>query len=445
MRKTKEEINNQKQITMKRLNIILGLLILAQFSWAQSDILSPAPTQDMPIVITGATAHLGNGTKIDNAAIAFSKGKISFVGRAADWSGTDDHIMIDATGKHVYPGFISANTTLGLREIDAVNATRDEREIGMLNPNVRSIIAYNTDSDIIPTLRSNGVLMAQVCPVGGRMSGKSSIVQLDAWNWEDAAYKMDEGQHLNWPSAFSYNWRRGTFGKNKDYNKEIKAIREFLDDAKAYCSISEDKLEQANLKLESMRMCFDKKAQLYIHVNSAKEIQESVLFAEEYGMKIVIVGGVEAYKITDFLVEHQIPVILQRVTSLPNGNDVDIDMPFKKASLLEDAGVLYCFSVGGFWRERNLPFQAGQSVAFGLDYEAAVSSLTLKTAVILGIDDRVGSLERGKDATLFISDGDALDYLGNKVGRIFIQGRDVSTENKQKALYRKYKKKYERQ
>ena len=220
---------------------------------------------------------------------------------------------------------------------------------------------------------------------------------------------------------------------------------EFMKDAQNYCNMPKDKVETINLKLESMRACFDGDAQLYIHVNSAKEIQESVLFAETYGMKPVIVGGVEAYKITDFLVEHSIPVILQRVTSLPYGNDVDIDMPFKKASLLEEAGVLYCFSVGDFWRERNLPFQAGQSVAFGLDYEAAVSSLTLKTAVILGVDDRVGSLEKGKDATLFISEGDALDYLGNKVERIFIQGRDVSTENKQKALYRKFKKKYEEQ
>ena len=430
---------------MRRLTIILGLLIFAQFSWAQSDILSPAPAQDMPVVITGATAHLGNGSKIENAAIAFSKGKITFVGKAEDWSGTDDHKTINAEGKHVYPGFISTNSTLGLREIDQVNATRDEREIGMLNPNVRSIIAYNTDSDVIPTLRTNGVLMAQVCPVGGRLSGKSSVVQLDAWNWEDAAYNMDEGQHLNWPSAFSYNWRRGTFGKNKNYNKEVKSLMEFMKDAQNYCNMPKDKVETINLKLESMRACFDGDAQLYIHVNSAKEIQESILFAEAYGMKPVIVGGVEAYKITDFLVEHSTPVILQRVTSLPYGNDVDIDMPFKKASLLEEAGVLYCFSVGDFWRERNLPFQAGQSVAFGLDYEAAVSSLTLKTAVILGVDDRVGSLEKGKDATLFISEGDALDYLGNKVERIFIQGRDVSTENKQKALYRKFKKKYEEQ
>lgn len=445
MKRTREENNNQKKKLMKRLNIILGLLVLAQFSWAQSDILSPAAAQDMPVVITGATAHLGNGSKIENAAIAFSKGKITFVGKAADWSGRDDHAMINAEGKHVYPGFISTNSTLGLREIDQVNATRDEREIGMLNPNVRSIIAYNTDSDVIPTLRSNGVLMAQVCPVGGRLSGKSSVVQLDAWNWEDAAYTKDEGQHLNWPSAFSYNWRRGTFGKNKNYNKEIKSVKDFFEDATAYCDMPKEKISTANLKLEAMCACFENKAQLYIHVNSAKEIQESVLFAESFGLKPVIVGGVEAYKITDFLVQHNIPVILERVTSLPYGNDVDIDMPFKKAALLEEAGVLYCFSVGDFWRERNLPFQAGQSVAYGLNYEAAVSGLTLKTAVILGIADRVGSLERGKDATLFISEGDALDYLGNKVERIFIQGRDVSTENKQKALYRKFKKKYEEQ
>jgi imidazolonepropionase-like amidohydrolase len=430
---------------MRQIKLAIGLMLFVQTIWAQSDILSPAAAQDMPVVIIGATAHLGNGQKIEKAAIAFDKGKITFVGQADRWSGADDHVTIMAEGKHLYPGFISTNTTLGLREIDAVNATRDEREIGSLNPNVRSIIAYNTDSDIIPTLRSNGVLMAQVCPVGGRLSGKSSIVQLDAWNWEDAAYKTDEGQHLNWPSAFSYNWRKGTYGKNKKYVKAIESLKTFFDDAKAYCEIPKDQLTVSNLKLESMRACFDKKAQLYIHVNSAREIQQSVLFAESYGMKPVIVGGVEAYKITDFLLEHDVAVILKRVTSLPDRNDVDIDMPFKKAAILEEAGVLYCFSVGDFWRERNLAFQAGQSVAYGLDYEAAVSGLTIRTARILGIDKYVGSLEKGKDATLFISEGDALDYLGNKVEKIFIQGRDVTTENKQKALYRKYKKKYESQ
>lgn len=427
---------------MKNLVIILTIMLGVQWSFGQSDILSPAPAQDMPVVIVGATAHLGNGATIENAAIGFRNGKITFVEKADDTVWTDDHRVIRAEGKHVYPGFISVNTTLGLREIDAVTATRDEREIGMLNPNVRAIIAYNTDSDVIPTLRSNGVLLAQVCPVGGRLSGKSSVVQLDAWNWEDAAYNADEGQHLNWPSAFSYNWRRGTFGKNKRYSEQVTDLDAFFKDAKAYNMLAADAHDVSNLKLEAMRAVFDGDANLYIHVNSAREIQESILFAEKYGITAVIVGGVEAYKIADFLVEHQVPVILNRVTSLPYGTDTDIDMPFKKASVLEDAGVLYCFSVGDFWRERNLAFQAGMSVGFGLDYDAAVAGLTLKTAQILGIDEQVGSIEVGKDATLFISEGDALDYLGNQVTRIFIQGRDVTTENKHKALYRKFNDKY---
>ena len=430
---------------MKYINIVIGLIFAVVGLQAQSDVLSPAPEQDMPTVILGATAHLGDGSVIENAAVAFEDGKITFVGTVDRWSGTDDHRVINAKGKHLYPGLISVNTTLGLTEIEQVNATRDEREIGMLNSNVRSIIAYNTDSDVIPTLRSNGVLMAQVCPRGGRLSGRSSVVQLDAWNWEDAAYNMDEGQHLNWPSFYRYNWRQGTYGKNKDYVKDVESMTEFFDQAKKYCSLKDSEIEVINLKLEAMRACFEGNARLYVHVDKAKGIQEAVLFGEKYGIKVVIVGGRESYMVTEFLVEHNTPVILNRVTSLPGGTDVDIDMPFKKAAILEEAGVLYCFSVGDFWRERNLAFQAGQSVAYGLDYEAALSSMTLRTAVILGIDDRTGSIQKGKDANMFISDGDALDYLGNQVSRIFIQGRDVTTENKHKALFKKFENKYKNQ
>lgn len=183
---------------------LMSWILVALFSTISfAQIPTPALPQSQPIVLRGGTAHIGNGQVIENSIIRFENGKITFVGTSGEFIPDDNTKIIDAAGKHIYPGLIAANTTIGLSEIEAVRATLDFNETGELNPNVRSIIAYNTDSKIIPTIRSNGVLLAQITPRGGRISGTSSIVELDAWNWEDAAYKTDIGIHLNWPSKFS--------------------------------------------------------------------------------------------------------------------------------------------------------------------------------------------------------------------------------------------------
>jgi len=400
----------------------------------------PAGPQTQPILISGATAHLGNGEVIESSLVAFENGKITFVGNIAAGRGFPGHRIIEASGKHLYPGFIAPNTTLGITEIGAVRATRDMREVGSLNPNVRSLIAYNTDSEVTPTVRSMGVLLAQVTPQGERISGESSIVELEGWNWEDAAYKTDDGIHLNWPNASSFNFFTRSVRKNKNYDKQIKEVKAFFQQAQAYAKQAVPK--KKNLKFEAMRGLFDGSKKLYVHTNLAKSIQEAVVMAKEFDIRPVIVGGRDTWMVADFLRENEVPVILRKTQSLPRFRDDDVDMPFKTPRLLQEAGVLFCFSEEGNWAQRNLAFQAGQAVGFGLDYEDAVKGLTSNTAKILGIDKTVGTIETGKDATFFLSVGDALDMRSSEVTQAFIRGKEINLDNKQKILYRRFQAKY---
>jgi imidazolonepropionase-like amidohydrolase len=432
-----------KHLKIKIMKYIINTFffcLLTAVSFAQQ---TPAPTQSQAIAIIGATAHIGNGEVINNSIITFDEGKITNVGDATTVRIDRGQFgkIIDASGKHIYPGFITVNTQLGLVEIGAVGATRDAREIGFINPNIRAIVAYNTDSEVVPTTRANGVLLAQIVPQGGRISGQSSIVELDAWNWEDAAYKLDDGIHLNWPSISGWSWSTQSVSKNENYDKQIKEIEDYMAEAKSY--IDNKSYTHTNLKFEAMKGLFDGSKKLYIHTGTIKTITQSVLIAKQYGVTPVIVGGRDSWMITDFLKENNVAVLLHKAHDLPPTEDSDIDQPFKTAVALQKAGVLFAFHMDDApMQERNLPFQAGQAVGFGLDKEAAVSALTLNTAKILGIDKSAGSLETGKDATLFISAGDALDYRTNKVEVAFIRGKEISLDDKQKALYRKYSEKY---
>ncbi len=426
---------------MKNISLFIGLLFAAGLA-AQTPV--PAPPQEMPVYIVGATAHLGNGQVLENSIIAFEQGKITLV-RTPQTLGQVNlsrYKIIDAKGKHVYPGFIAPNTQLGLVEISAVRATVDASETGQLNPNARAIIAYDTDSEVPPTVRAQGILLAQVTPQGGLLSGQSSIVQLDAWNWEDAAYKTDIGLHLNWPTLFSFSWRQGGWSKNENYDKEVEIIESYLSEAQAYCKNA--KPAAHNLKLDAACSLFNGSRKLFLHADDAKAITSGVLLAKRYGITPVVVGGRDAGVLADFLKENNVPVILDNVHALPSRDDADVDEPFALPAKLYRSGVLFCFSMNGFWQQRNLAFQAGHAVGFGLPYEQAVSALTLNTAKILGIDATAGSLEEGKDATLFICEGDALDMRSSNVSMAFINGRQISLDHKQKELYRKFKTKYER-
>jgi imidazolonepropionase-like amidohydrolase len=422
-----------------RLKVFAVLFCLSYYVQAQTPV--PAPAQKLPVLILGATAHLGNGTVISNSAVGFENGKLTLVADATTirLDRTKYAKIFDATGKHIYPGFIAPNSTVGLVEIELSRETVDIAETGAMNPNVRALIAYNADSEIPPTLRTNGVLMAQITPVGGVLSGASSVVQMDAWNWEDATIRADDGLHLHWPALRQFGFPEGENPeqkKNEQYDKEVQSLHRFFSEAKAYSQKAAP--ETRNLKMEAMRGLFDRKQNLYIHVDNARTMQEAVLFAEQYGVRPVLVEAADSWMVADFLKAHQVPVILAPTQRLPSRADEDVDQPFKTAATLQQSGVLFAFSSVGYWRQRNLPFQAGQAVGFGLPYEAAVSAITLNAAKILGIDGTAGSLETGKDATLFINEGDALDMRTCQVTAVFIQGREVNLDNKQKELYKKF-------
>lgn len=430
---------------MRKITIIVLLLCISLFTKAQH---KPAEKQSKSILILNATAHLGNGQIIENSAIGFKDGKITLVADAKLIKLSKDayETTIDATGKHVYPGFIAPNSTLGLVEIDAVKSSDDEEEIGSFNPHVRSIIAYTAESKVIETVRPNGILMAQITPRGGRISGTSSIVQLDAWHWKDALIKENDGIHLNFPAAFrkSGSWfEPGTIEANKDYTKQLEEINAFFSNSKAYLANTP---KERNLIFESMKGLFDGTQTLFVHADSEKQIIDAIQQAHENGInKMVIVGGFEAYKTADLLLKNQIGVLLRRVHDMPFSEDQDIDLPYKMAKILTDKGILVGLDNSGDkerMQTRNLPFLAGTCAAYGLDKEQALQLITLNTAKILGIDTLCGSLELGKDATLFISEGDALDMRTNKLTNAFIQGRMIDLETHQTQLYNKYKEKY---
>lgn len=421
---------------------IIHTLLVTAFAANANAQQVPAPPQGKAIVITGATVHVGNGDVIENGAVAFDEGKITFVG-ATNKAPQEGAQVIDAKGKHVYPGLIAPFTRLGLVEIGAVRATQDYREAGVFNPSLRSIIAYNTDSRVTPTVRSNGILMAQIVPSGGWVSGQSSVVELDGWNWEDAAYKIDNGIVMSFPAPYQrLGWWAAPGGvkANKDYEKQIKAIKDFLKDAKSY---AEGKPKVTNLKFEAMRGVFDGSKRLYISTNYVKAMMSAVEMCKDLGIQeYVLVGAADAWQITDYLKKNEVKIMLARTQRLPNRRHEDVDQPFKTPKALEDAGITYCLMFDDYWKVRDLPFQGGQAVAFGLGKEDALKSMTLNAARVLGIDATVGSLEVGKDATLIISEGDVMDQLTNQVTDAFIRGKAIDLDNKQKALYRKFKAKY---
>lgn len=394
------------------------------------------------------TAHLGNGKVIKNSAIAFKDGKLTLVADASTIrlaAGAYDE-TIDATGKQIYPGFIAANSTLGLVEIDAVKSSDDQSEIGEMNPSVRSLIAYNAESKVIETVRPNGILMAQITPRGGTISGTSSVVQLDSWNYQDGVIKENDGIHLNFPSIYNVTgwWAEpGGATLNKDYAKEIAEIKTFLVSSKAYQG---ETSKERNLVYESTKGLFNATQTLFIHADYELQIIDAIKVAQEIGIaKIVIVGGFEAYKCADLLKDNAIGVLLRRVHDMPEFDDQDVNLPYKMAKILTDKGIVVGLENSGDMERmntRNLPFLAGTCAAYGLDKEQALQLITSNTAKLLGIDSFCGTLETGKDATLFISDGDALDMRTNKLSKAYIQGRLLTLENHQSKLNDIYKEKY---
>jgi imidazolonepropionase-like amidohydrolase len=425
--------------------LIWSLALLSNVTSAQETIYPVGP-QKGTTAITHATVHVGNGTVINDATVVFEKGKITAVG--AGISAPANATVVDATGKQVYPGLILSNSYLGLKEVGSgVRGSNDLTEIGENNASIRSLVSYNTDSKIINVLRSNGILLAHVAPEGELIDGQSSVVQLDAWNYEDAAYKADIGQFIEIPSLVVRQRGRGFMRAPqaadplKEAFNKIETLKTFFTEAKAY--LQEKNHANNNLKFEAVRGLFEGKQKLFVRANEVKQMLIAIDIAKEFGFKLVIVGASEAFQIAPILAGNNIPVILDNQHALPATEDDDIDQPYKLPAQLTKAGVLVSLSdMSENTKQRNLSFNAGTAATYGLTKEEALSAITLNSAKVLGIDNMTGSLETGKDANIVISNGDLLDMRGNQVVRAFIQGRDISLDNKQKQLFERYKHKY---
>ena len=435
---------------MRKSYITLSALLLAAVTaYGQADIY-PASAEKGKIFISGGTVHVGNGQVLENTSIEIDNGKIVQVGQNIT-PGSGDQV-IDAKGKQVYPGLILPVTDLGLKEIaEGVRGSNDFEEIGDLNPDVRAIVAYNTASNIINVDRSNGILLAGVTPEGGAISGSSSVVQMDAWNYEDAAYKLDQGIHMNMPSFISRPRRFGGGGgfarpeAGEDPTtaslQKVEELKNFFREAKAY--LAEPTHVHTNIKFESVKGLFNHTQKLFVHCEQVKQMLIAIDFAHEFGFDVVLVGASESFQIADLLAQNHIAVILDQEHALPATEDDDIDQPFKTPAVLQKAGVLFALNDRhDETRYRNLPFNAGVAAAYGLSREQALQAITLSTAQILGIADRTGSIEVGKDANIVISEGDILDMRTSIVTAAFIQGRQINLANKGTQLYERYKYKY---
>ena len=435
----------------KKINFLTALILLSCIAFAQPNIY-PAPANNGIILLTNGTIHVGNGKVISNGSILINKEKIEKVGTGI--SAPSGAQVIDLNGKHIYPGLISPLTNLGLMESGSGAPGYDDyNELGEINPSVRSIVAYNSDSKIINVLRSNGILFANVVPQseGGSsqlISGSSTVVQLDAWNWEDAAYKMDGQLHYNMPSLRPRRGRFGSMGGGpqtspvKAAMDNIDKVKSFFKAAKSYHAEAVHK--ETNLNYEATKRLFDKTQKLFVHCDGVKEMLLAIDFVKEFGFDVVIVGGADSWQIAPLLKENNIAVILGQPHSLPASHDDDVDQPFKTPAALQKAGVLFALSdVDRTTRGRNLMFNAGTAAAYGLSKEEALSAVTYNPAKIFNMDKTSGTIEEGKDANLIVSSGDILDMESSIIELAFIQGRNINLDNHQTQLAERYEKKYE--
>jgi imidazolonepropionase-like amidohydrolase len=405
--------------------------------------------ESQSILLLNGYLHIGNGEVIESGLVGIKNRKIELVRNslAYTYKKEDWDTIIDLQGQHIYPAFIAPNSTLGLTEIDAVRATRDFDEVGDYNPHIRSQIAFNVESKVISTVRTNGVLLAQATPRGGDISGTSSIMALDGWNWEDATILQDDGIHLNWPISASESGTSDEVSKTnkkENYAKEKRAIYQFFEMSKRYTNTSEK--DQNDVRLDAMIACFNGEKRVYIHANELQQLQDIIDFSIHFDLPFpVIVGGYDSHLVAKKLKDANIPVMLVRTHSLPQNDEDAVDFPYHLPAMLQEAEVKFCLQNEGAMETmnaRNLPFQAGTAMAYGLTEEQAIRSISLSTCEIVGIDRDFGSIEEGKSATLFVSQGNALDMRTNQVNVAIIRGLFMPTRNFQQELYEKYTRKY---
>lgn len=403
--------------------------------------IKPGSEQSQPVLLQGGTLHTVSQGRMEDTDLLFEDGKITAIG--ANLSVPENAQVIDVDGHHVYPGLIALDTTLGLVEMPAVRATVDTTETGVVTPEVSAHTAFNADSDIIPTIRYNGITHAQVVPQGNLVRGNSSLLNLDGWNHRTALEEGDIAMHISWPRVgLSTAWweSRSPEEQRKANAEQRDALKEAFTTARAYYDAREAGHQRTeDVRWEAMTGLFDGSKQLFIHADDRRQITQAIDFAKEQGLEMTLVGGRDSWMLADTLAEENIAVVLGDPYGLPAREDDAYDTAFTTPAKLAAAGVQFSISYPGFWDTRNLAFAAGHAVAFGLEQEAALQAITLTPAKMLGVDDRLGSLDVGKQASLVVSKGDILDPLGQSIEHMFIDGRLVDLRNRHTQLYEKYK------
>ena len=435
-------------ILMKNLIYFLLLTLL----YANDQI--PGDLQKRPILLKGGNLHTVSGDILEGYDLLFANGIIVTIDQQIQPSPETD--VYDIYGKHVIPGYIAGFTRIGLTEISAVKQTNDHSEIGEYNPNVRANVSYNPDSDLIPVTRSNGILIVNSVPSSGRISGQSAVMMLDGWTWEDATLKHPSALIMNWPNM-QFNLNKNSKLKEKEqrnkYRDSIRELDMLIRDVKAYHqrrSVKERKAEQkqkTDLRLESMIPFVIYNEPIQIKANDIQQIEAAVKWGNKHNFNITIVGGRDAWINPELLVKYNIPVILMSVQTTPRRRFEPIHIPYKVPLILYEAGVKFCISLDPGYpfdgHIRTLPNEAMRAAAWGLPKNEALRAITLSTAEILGIDEKVGSLDVGKDATFFIADSEPLIQTTNPI-KAYIQGKELDLTDRQKNLWEKYKEKYRR-
>ncbi len=442
---------------MKTLSIVGRLLVcasLAGLAFTSAAVAGPeipGPPQTRPIALVGGTVHPVSGPEIAGGTVLFDRGRLTAVG-GKDVAIPADAERIEVAGQHVYPGLFDAHTQLGLVEIASVRGTVDSAETGSINPNVVARQAFNPDSELIPVTRSAGVLTVLTAPGGKLLAGTSSVMQLDGWTTEDMTLRAAAGVEVVWPRTFpAYTWRLDEHEDSvQDADKTLRELRKALDDARAYWTAKTARAARGSrppdhdTRWEALIPVFERKLPLIVQADETRQITGAVALAAEQGVKLIIFGGYDAPECAELLKKYDVPVIVNGVTRLPQRRSDAYDTAFTVPARLQAAGIRYCIAgAGRMGNIRNLPYQAGMAAAHGLPADEALKSITLYPAEILGVADRIGSLEAGKDATLIVTSGDPLE-TPTQVTRAFIQGRAVDLSNRQKRLWEKYQEKYRR-
>lgn len=397
------------------------------------------------VAIVGGTIHPVSAPEIREGTVLIVDGKITAVGATVQVpAGTK---TFDARGKHVYPSLLPYATDLGLVEIGAVRATVDTVETGELNPQARADFAMNFDSELLPVTRSAGVLVSGVTPTGGIVSGTGAVMKLDGWTREDAAIRSPAYVTVTWPSLAIDRSPQARFSvriQEKRRDEAVAKLKDLFAEARAYGTArsAEGKAgiprHDADPRLEALRPAIEGKIPVLVIANRLAQIRAALAWAKEENLKLVIGGGRDAWRAAAELAAAGVPVILDPVIGLPTRADEPYDATFVSAATLAKAGVRFAINEGDSQFARNLAHHASVATAYGLSREKALESITLEPARILGVADRLGSLEPGKDATLFVSNGDVLDFR-HVVEAAWVDGRPLDLSDRHKKLYERYR------